>query len=335
MVLLLRRENCVLKSVGTLLFGVLAASNAGLLPAQPATMSGGSPADGPPATLAADQPVSAEHQRLAAQVVQSWNPDATITGNAGVSAQTGAVWAEPLLHDLDPNNARWNANHPQWGAMREIIVTDITPDLDGQLQALQSGLSESMARDMAQRLSEPDLTQLLHYFQSPVGRRFIAFQARVTGLFGSSMRAALQHEQLQPPAQPPPEDVLKARLQLLMLSSTAQITQSWLEEAQRTQADTSGFQAIGFIAAAVAVREGEQLDALHLQYASDLERFDGFNRSPLGKRFFAAFGEASKSVGMTTANALRTFQRTEEAKYGERWKRAYQVSVPPAAAAKP
>jgi hypothetical protein len=310
-----------------MLLGALAAAGVTCALAQPVA-SGAS--EGAP-------PVSAERQRLAAQVMQSWNPD-SLAAKPTTDPAVAAAWAEPLVHDLDPNNARWNATHPKWGAMRDVVVADITPDMEGEIRGLQTRLSDSMAIDMAKRLSEADLAQLLHYFTSPEGRRFVAFQEQITQLFSSSMREALQQER-GAAAQPASQDVLKERLQLLMLSSTAQITQSWLEEAQRTHADTSGFQAIGFIAGAVAARRGAELDALRLRYASDLARFDRFNQSPLGKRFFAAFGETSKSVGLSTATMLHTFQRAEEAKYGARWKSAYRAQVPqgdsPAVNAKP
>jgi hypothetical protein len=283
-------------------------------------------AAGTPPASAKLAAVPVERQRLAARVVHAWDPDGEAGAPGTLDTEAVGAWAEPMLHDLDPSNPRWNSTHPQWPALRDIVSADIAPDLKVQVSALQTQLSDSMSHDIAQRMNEADLTELLRYFSSADGRRFVAFQGQVTKLFGAGMRTALQSGQGAKTA-PPPADVMKGRLQLLMLSTSAQITQSWLEEARRTNADTSGFQAIGFIAAAVAVREGDELDALRLRYASHLDEFDRFNQSPLGKRFFAAFGEASKSVGLVAANALHSFQRNEEAKYLEHWKSAYQATV--------
>jgi hypothetical protein len=271
--------------------------------------------------------VSPATEKLAAEVVHVLSPVDFPARSSSVSAADAEGFAVTLVQELDPNNPAWNAHHPQWTPLLNLVSSDIAPDLTRQAPQLRTQLETVMAHAFAQRLTSEELTQLLHYFKSPKGQRYLAFEAEMGPLQTRVLGSILAKNATPPPGTRPADDVLKRRLHLLSLGTNAQVTRSWHEEAERTHGDTSGFQAFGFIAGAVALREGATLDDIANRYKTDLKDIEDFTNSPLSRRFYTAFGAASLALGPSVQSALDSFKKAERDKYGGKWRARYATTV--------
>jgi hypothetical protein len=299
-----------------------------LSPVAPAAAASGqtdtvapSPSAEPPAASA-----TPAQERLATQLITAFTP-VTAKSLTPLDWEHGArLAAGSLVHDLDPNNPGWGPKNPKWDAMVTLVAGDVSGDLKSESRQWTGQIEHVMVEQLAPRLTSQQLADLTHYFSQGTGKRYLAFQVEIAAAQTQVMQAALLHDP-EPPGAKPSESVLKPRLRLLSLSTNAQLVQTWLEEAQRTGRDTSGFQAFGFIAGMTAVRQGSALDAIGERYAADLDAFDSFNQTALGHRFYAAFGAASLAVAPVMQSIMKSFNQAEQAKYGERWKSAYVTAV--------
>jgi formylglycine-generating enzyme required for sulfatase activity/ankyrin repeat protein len=283
-------------------------------------------AQGTPSAVPPTAPATPAQERLATQLFTAWNPVTAATTTQIDWEQGAKLEAGSFVHDLDPNNPGWSPTHPKWNTMLALVASDLAADLTSESGRWKAQIEDVMVGQFAQRLTAQELRDLTHYFSGDTGKRYLAFEAEIAPLDTHVMRSLLQRDPV-PASTRPPESVLKERLRLLSLSTNAQLTQAWFDEAQRTHGDTSGFQAYGFLAGATAITQGPALDAIGERYAADLGAFESFNKTPLAHRFYAAFGAASLAIAPLMQSFMGSFQHAEQAKYGERWESAYRTTV--------
>jgi hypothetical protein len=280
----------------------------------------------PEAALGGGTPTPAQ-ARLARQLFKALGPVTTATAAPSDWARGAKLAAAPLVQALDPNNPKWGPTHPKWNAMLTLVAGDVAGDFQSESHQWTAQIGQAMVEHLAQRLTSQDLGELTQYFSGAAGKRYLAFQAEITPLEAKTMQGALLRDPAPPPSATPSQSIIKQRMRLLLLSTTSQVTQAWFDQAQRAHGDTSGFGAYGFMAAATAVSQGAALDAIGERYSADLDAFESFNKTPLAHRYYAAFGSATLSATPVMQSVMKTFDQTEQARYGERWKSAYMTTV--------
>lgn len=265
--------------------------------------------------------------RLAAELLDSWGPNNPTVGSNGSGQLTKAI-AFVLVHDLDPSNSAWNPSHPKWPEVSGLVEGEIASDLKAEMTKRRSRYRTALINELGPRLSVGEFRKLLAYFHSADGRRYIAFQLELAQVQTAAMRSTMgsatkEGSSISVTPVSPSEQVMKERVNLLKQSTLGQVTQIWLDEAKRTHGDVSGFQAWPMMALMIANSQGPKLDEMRAQYSPGLKSIEHFNASSLGQRYYTAFAGAGRAMAEQNLAENRTFEDTEEGKFGAEWKSKY------------
>lgn len=220
------------------------------------------------------------------------------------------------IRRVDPSNPNWNESDPRWKVMRQAIASDCARRRAYRIKrvepALQRMYRDALANSYAHHLSRRDADALLGFYATQTGRRFQAFQTRLTAIEFNTMQAlqVQSHRDRSdgatpsPPPTAPPPDVMKLRTAILLMSRQTLLMLQWQRDASRTGGDAGAGAVAPLVMNLAATREGDAIDRIREEFASDLPAFSAFLSSPAEKNEIRALADAQLSFGKASATQL-------------------------------
>ena len=203
------------------------------------------------------------------------------------------------LLDIDRGNQAWNPNDSRWDAMRSVITQDCAAQSNRinteVAPALKKAYVDALGRSYEAHLSSTEADRLIQFYESDIGHRYRAFQGR---LAVTNQRRTAQpfNGKTAPDVQAATPDVVKARMEILRLSTTFAMLIMATQDARRTGVDASGAPAIGMMMSMAAEGQGAALDQIRQQYSPDLHDFAAFVESPAEADELRAIHDATVAV---------------------------------------
>lgn len=239
------------------------------------------------------------------------------------------------LRVIGAGDPAWTRSNPNWLPVYRQVLSDLRRDVAPAYEAQAKEVAGIWDRVLAATLSPDDINQLLTFYRSATGQRYLAFQHRMSTIQSEATSAAtvdLASGGMDPgKALAPSSQVdLDARKQLLALS--------WLTAIMPSLEDLSGSSHTGtaaeqervsnLMSEIVAKRRGSDIDQLNRDYRSDLPRFAAFQQSPPAKRLIFVYGELKKYApaqsGGSASPMVAALQRSAAA-HAMSWKAAYEA----------
>lgn len=222
------------------------------------------------------------------------------------------------IRALDPANPKWNETDPRWEPMRQTIMRDCAARREFRIRSVQSELQrmyrDALANSYAQHLSRADAESLLRFYSTDTGRRFLAFQNRLTAIEFDSMQKALVRAApdggvgASTPAlssvPAPAPDVVKRRAAILLMARQTLLMMRWQQDATKSGGDSSGWAVAPIIMNMATTMEGEAIDQIEKEYARDLPAFSAFLSWPAEQHEIRALADAQMSFGTASATQL-------------------------------
>lgn len=272
---------------------------------------------------------------------------------AGASSQASADAATEIadciaqnIRSLDPSNPNWNEKDPRWEPMRQTIGLDCAQRREYRVKHVEPELQrmyrDALANSYAQRLSHDDADTLLRFYATETGRRFQAFQNRLTAIEFDAMQKMqrriaahgdLASDAIAPPAPiAPAPDVIKHRASVLLMSRQILSMVQWQRDAVRSGGDSSGGAMAPIIMSMTTTMEGDAIDLIEKDYARDMRAFSAFLASPAEKNEIHALADAQLSFGMASATQLIKLAPEWNGDL-QKWREQYRSLPAPAGAA--
>jgi Uncharacterized protein conserved in bacteria (DUF2059) len=236
---------------------------------------------------------------------------------------------------IGANDPTWKRDNPNWAPVLKLISSDLKKDL-GPVVAEQSAQNaDRWNRELAAHLSTAQIDQLLAFYHSDVGRRYLAFQKGLLAVQteGASAIVNGRPSGMDPKkvaGSPPSAAQFEARKQLATLSWIIQVTPPMgtaASVAQGTSADDD--KAIrSIIVNALATMRGPELDALRGQYETDLVAFSAFQESAAAKALIAVYGDVTRDAAAESVKPGTAFAAALQesiAQHAPAWKVAYEA----------
>jgi hypothetical protein len=261
--------------------------------------------------------------------------------DVGPALDVAAVLQMRVIGAADPT---WNRANPRWQPLFHMIRSDLRRDLQPAANTEARAVADLWDRELAAHLSAPTIDELLGFYNSPTGRRYLAFQCRLTALESSMMSRMIiglagggsDAQSIAP--EPPPSRVLIEQREHILGESWARLTLPMLDGA--ASADSAAYSGSlksfweSSIRSAV-ITKGPVLDALHSQYGADLARFGAFQKTSDALALLAVYRVVAKEMatqGKDSANALGMALQRSVALHSGAWKAAYTAGRSPASA---
>ena len=247
------------------------------------------------------------------------------------------VFAPMQMRAIGGNDPTWKRDNPNWAPVLQLISNDLNKDLGPVLAEQTANDAVRWNRELAAHLSTAQIDQLLAFYRSDVGRRYLAFQkglmaVQTEGVSAIIAGGASAGRDAKRVAQSPPPTAaqFEARKQLAALSWNIQVTPPMGTAVSLSQgtsaADDKAIRDI--IVNALATMRGPELDVLQHQYQADLAAFSAFHESTAAKALIAVYRNfvddaAAESVkpGAAFAAALQE----SIAQHTPAWKAAYEA----------
>ncbi len=216
-------------------------------------------------------------------------------GNSpGIRGESFDMFAALEMRVIAANDPGWNRSNPRWVALFNTVKQDLKRDTEPALEASMADGRREIAATLGSRLATADVSQLLAFYRSGEGERYIAFQNRlgeiqaqgITQLTGALIGAASAS-----PSDAPSQERLDARRRVLANSWTSLMLHDALSNAADPRASTEQPDVAAFLGATsdvVAKTHGQEIDALEREYATDLPRFEVFQQSPAARSLLSA-----------------------------------------------
>jgi hypothetical protein len=177
------------------------------------------------------------------------------------------------LHSIDPDNRLPDAS---LHALSAMMTSDITTAVSHAFRNIdQTRLLSALADSYARQLTSTEMEQLIAYYGSVSGQRYLAFRGELNATLGAGMNQLGTHAFVFARAQQPDSALLAQRRALISMSSLAR----QLQAAGAAGLVKPSGAAFGLITEFLAMQSGAQLDQINLRYAKDLERFSKFQLS--------------------------------------------------------
>jgi hypothetical protein len=237
---------------------------------------------------------------------------------------------------IGANDNTWTRANPNWSPVLHLISNDLKKDLEPALTAQTGENAIRWDRELAAHLQAAQIDQLLAFYHSDVGRRYLAFQQRLiavqvqgTSAFVTGM-ASGGMDPKEVAASSPSAAQLEARKKLVALSWLIQVTPAMGVAASPSRgASASDDKAIGdMMVDALAKLRGPEIDALIHQYQDNLAAFSTFQESPAAKALIAVYGNVSKDAAsepVKPGTAFMAALQQSVAKHTPAWNAAYEA----------
>lgn len=235
---------------------------------------------------------------------------------------------------IGPNDPTWNHTNPRYAALFKMVKEDLQHDLEPAFRAQMAQALQELTDVLGSRVPAIDVKQLLGFYRSNEGQRYLAFQDRIgsiqtqglteltMGMVGAGMSRV--------PSAAPSQAVLDERRRLLADSWVSLIVPDVLSGSTKTGSPGAGdfFKAMLDV---VARNHGPEIDAVGGDYARDLPQFESFHQSPAAQLLVSALHEGIKedvAQRPVTPNLFKTALDRSVATHGPQWKAAYEAGRP-------
>ena len=214
------------------------------------------------------------------------------------------VCVEHYLRAIDPNKRDWNPSDPRWNTMRAVVSQGCAAVADGYKEKVapvfRKAYFDAIRKSYEKHLSSTEADTLIRFYESDVGKRYLAFQGQLIASGGQGM-GQLFGGKAGTDSQVSAPETMKARMQLLRLSRTFSMLIAATEDARNGGGDASGAPAIAIMMHVTAEGQGETLDRIGREYSADLPEFTAFAESPAETKELRALFEATDAAGKATA----------------------------------
>lgn len=243
------------------------------------------------------------------------------------------LFAALQMRMIAPSDPNWNRSNPRWVALFKTVRQDLRRDLEPALQVSMATGVRELAGTLESHVTPADVRELLAFYRSDKGQRYVAFQQRLGAIQTQAITqlsaALLGAGANPPPSDAPSEDRLEARRHLLANSWTSLVAGAMSPEAgspQSTQQpDTKTFSSA--MLDVVAKTHGPEVDALEKDYAKDLPQFEAFHQSSATKSLLSAMkmGSQQARASPQSSNPLKAALEHSVALHTPSWKSAYEA----------
>jgi hypothetical protein len=290
------------------------------------------------------QPIVPQSARASPQEITELRTDVLTTGGGGSDQSLSLeTFAALELRVIAPNDPTWKRDNPRWVALFNVIRQDLNRDLQPAIRAQMAENARLLDDALASHLPAREVGQLLAFYRSGEGRRYMAFQQRLgviqaqgmtqltVGLVGGAMEPGSSPRNL------PSQKILDERRRLLANSWISLLVRDLTSTVTSTapRSDSQDEAIMGSMLDVIAKTHGPELDALQREYGSDLPHFDAFQEAPAVKSLISAFKVIAKQTAAGrpgTPDAFKAALDRSIAAHTASWKTAYEAGRLAAAA---
>jgi hypothetical protein len=246
------------------------------------------------------------------------------------------LFAPLQMRVIGANDPTWKRDNPNWMPVLNMVRKDLKVDLQPALNAQAADTAVRWNRELAAHLSAKQIDELLGFYHSDTGQRYLAFQKRLIAVQvagTSAFVAGLASGGFDPKGvaeSAPSIEQIDARKNVVALSWMIQVMPALGPAASPSHgASASDDKAInGMMVDALAKTRGRELDALGAQYQKDLPAFATFQTSPMAKALISVYGDVAKDAaaepGGPSAAFMSAIQHSVEL-HIPAWKAAYEA----------
>jgi len=246
------------------------------------------------------------------------------------------LFAPMQMRVIGGNDATWKRDNPNWSPVLQLVSNDLKRDLQPALAEQAASNAARWDRELAAHLSTAQIEELLAFYRSDRGWRYLAFQKRLIAIqvegstelmnaiasVGRDPKTVLESE--------PSSARVDARKKLITLSWLTLVTpQMGVAASPSHGASASDDNAMDdMLIEAIVKTRGPQLDALLDQYQTDLPAFSAFHASPMAQALLAVYGELAKDSAAEPAKAGADFAAALQksiAQHTPAWRAAYEA----------
>jgi hypothetical protein len=224
--------------------------------------------------------------------------------------------APDLVQALDPDNAAWTPANAKWHSVLEFVQADLRRDVQTALRHSASEMARVAAREFASRADDADLAADLAYLTGGDGARYLALQSQLRQIVYDARSSLLAQEAV--PEEPPPDTLLKRRMQLLSLNLDYRILRDG-GGPPPADLEAGSVQVAGYSAR----HDGPALDALGNEYEPYLPQIGAFSDSPAAKKLYRALEPAVRTYTALSSTETTNFAEAELDRYFQRWRAIY------------
>ena len=278
------------------------------------------------------------------------NPSSTDPANNEVIELREMVIA--LTGDPDPNSTldmlaavqvrvigakdpTWKGDNPNWSAVYSVVYDDLSRDVGLLLVAQVRDMESHWDHGLPAHLTPSQIDQLVKFYRSDIGRRYLAFQKRLMAIQQEVLsRSVVGRTSASSNADRVPEAAtavqIESRKRVAALSWVyLVITEVGPTANPAHQASAADDKIIhDMMVDALATMRGPELEQLSAQYHADLPAFATFQESPLAKALILVYGFVAKDLQANPADPGTAFaaalQRSVE-QHKPEWKAAYEA----------
>ncbi len=258
--------------------------------------------------------------------------DATIDLQATVENQTIDNVALMMTKQLASQDPTWNPKNPKWPSIFQRVREDLRADLSARLAASLIGAQGLWSQALSVSLSEEDIRQLVSFFRSDQGKRYIRFQRKLDVIVTAAILEMLQNPKSGPLANGPSnQDRHDKYAEFLNLSLSMRIGQANQKALTPAGASASVKESPwpSIIGVVISSHRAE-LDQLRGEYQRDLDGFAAFNGSaPLSHVLTANQLAMPQWVNSSMGRELSAAVIIAVTNRMPAWERAYGSDSPP------
>jgi hypothetical protein len=251
-------------------------------------------------------------------------PTMDIHGLRYASGNDLTEMARHLALELDPGNPGWNLKHPKWQVMMGVITADIEQPLKMLERNSAPFLYSSISNEVGTKLDIQEIAQLTEFFESPVGKRYLALEEKVDIIINRNLAPGVVQSSESPPD--PGKAIVEQRMRVLLNGTTARI----LLFASEPNTNVGGFGGAEFYALTVTptvLSEGKSLDQLTREFGADLPAFEAFSRSATARKYLRAISQCLKAAEQRRAVSIAELERTLKGQIGAKWQLRYRAEI--------
>ncbi len=264
-----------------------------------------------------------------------------LTGEPDINPTIGML-AAVQVRILGAKDSTWKGDNPNWKPVFNIVHDDLSRDVGLLLLAQVRDMAAHWDHELSLHLTSSQINELLKFYRSDVGQRYIAFQKQLIAVQEGVLSASVV-DRTSAGADPHRMAEAPTAAQIGSRKSVAALSWVYLSVLGPSSRPSSNASAADdtiihdMMVDALAKVRGPELDQLNIQYHADLPAFATFTESPVAKALILVYGFVAKDVqsdpaspGIAFAAAL---QRSVE-QHTPEWKAAYEAGrvVQPAVA---
>jgi hypothetical protein len=241
------------------------------------------------------------------------------------------------------NDSTWKRDNPNWTSVFNIVHDDLSRDVGLLLLAQVRDMTAHWDRELTAHLTPSQIGELVKFYRSDLGRRYVAFQKRLIAIQEeglSGLVVGLAAGGPDPHRVPVPATIaqIDSRKNVAALSWVYLMMTALGPTGSPGRPSSASEEKIvnDMMADALAKMRGPELDQLNAQYHGDLAAFATFQGSPVARALILIYGFVAKDIQADPAAPGIAFaaglQRSIE-QHTPEWKAAYEAgrSAPPLA----